>query len=105
VEQNLLKAEAQYRLNNHAAAAALVNVTRTAAGLNATDANGTNSSCVPRLPDGSCGGLLEMIKWERRMTSSHNASYLMNDDVLRQPSLGRPDAGHLPTAAGALCSG
>jgi hypothetical protein len=77
VEQNLLKAEAQYRLNNRAAAAALVNPTRTAAGLNATDANGTNSSCVPKLPDGSCGGLLEMIKWERRMLASHNASYHM----------------------------
>jgi hypothetical protein len=78
VEQRLLKAEAMYRLGNHATAAQLVNVSRTAAGLNATDAIGTNTSCVPRLPDSSCGGLLEMIKWERRMTSSHNASYLMN---------------------------
>jgi hypothetical protein len=78
VEQNLLKAEANYRLGNMAAAAALVNESRTAAGLSATDAAGTNTSCVPRLPDGSCGGLLEMIKWERRMTSSHNGSYLMN---------------------------
>lgn len=77
-EQRLLKAEAHYRLGNRAEAASLVNETRTAAGLNATDAGGTNTSCVPRLPDGSCGDLLEMIKWERRMIASHHASYLMN---------------------------
>ena len=66
-EMRLLKAEALYRLGDRAAAAAIVNETRTAAGLNGTDATGSNSSCVPRLPDGSCGGLWEMLKWEKRM--------------------------------------
>jgi hypothetical protein len=77
VEQRLLAAEALYRLNRRAEAAAIVNETRTAAGLNATDANGTNTSCVPKLPNGQCGGLLEMIKWERRMLASHEGQYLM----------------------------
>jgi len=42
-------------------------MTRTLNGLNATDASGTNSSCVPKLPDGSCGDLWEMLKWEKRL--------------------------------------
>ena len=66
-EMNLLKAEGLYNTGDLAGAAALVNLTRTAAGLNATDAAGTNTSCVPKLPDGTCGGLLEMLKWEKRM--------------------------------------
>jgi hypothetical protein len=71
-EQRMLKAEGLYRQGgaaNMAAAAALVNVSRTAAGLNATDAAGTNTSCVPKLPAGACGNLFEMIKWEMRMGS------------------------------------
>jgi hypothetical protein len=66
-EMRLLKAEALYRTGDLAGAAALINVSREAAGLGATDANGTNADCVPRLPDGSCGGLFEMLKWEKRM--------------------------------------
>ena len=46
--------------------AAIVNETRTLYGLSATDAGGTNESCVPKLPDGSCGDLWEMLKWEKR---------------------------------------
>jgi hypothetical protein len=42
-------------------------VSREAAGLGATNANGTNADGVPRRPDGSCGGLFEMLKWEKRM--------------------------------------
>ncbi len=67
VEMRLLKAEALFRTNDRAGAATIINQTRTAAGLNATDANGTNTSCVPKLPDGRCGDLLEMLKWEVRM--------------------------------------
>lgn len=67
VEMDLLKAEALYRNGDKAGAATLVNKTRTAAGLNATDAAGTNTSCVPKLPDGTCGDLLEMLKWEKRI--------------------------------------
>lgn len=63
----LLEAEGRYRMADMAGAAALINPSRTAAGLAGTDAAGTNSDCVPRLPDGSCGGLWEMLKWEKRM--------------------------------------
>lgn len=67
-EMNMLKAEGLYRQGDKAGAATLVNITRVGVGgLNATDANGTNTSCVPKLPSGSCGDLLEMIKWEKRV--------------------------------------
>ncbi|UCC84030.1 MAG: hypothetical protein JSW46_03615, partial [Gemmatimonadota bacterium] len=66
-ELNLLKAEALYRTGDPAGAAALINITREAAGLNATDAAGTNTDCVPKLPDGTCGDLFEMLKWEKRI--------------------------------------
>jgi hypothetical protein len=66
-EMRLLKAEALLRTGNAAGAADLINVTRVAAGLNATDAAGTNTSCVPKLPNGSCGNLMEMLKWEKRL--------------------------------------
>jgi hypothetical protein len=66
-EMRLLKAEGLFRLGDRAGAAAVVNETRTLAGLSATDAFGSNDSCVPKLPDGSCGGLWEMLKWEKRM--------------------------------------
>lgn len=68
-ELNMLRAEAYMNGAGGTAAdaAALINDTRTAYGLNATDASGTNTSCVPRLPDGSCGDLMEMLKWEKRL--------------------------------------
>jgi hypothetical protein len=69
-EMRLLKAEALYWAGDRAGAAAIVNETRTPAGLNPTDASGTNTSCVPRLPDGSCGDLWEMLKWEKRMETA-----------------------------------
>ena len=66
----LLKAEGLWRTGDPGAAAAIVNETRVAhGGLDPADAAGTNTSCVPRLPDGSCGGLFEMLKWEKRMES------------------------------------
>ena len=65
-EMNLLKAEGYYYQNNLAEVANIINTTRTAAGLNATDATGTNTSCVPKLPDETCGDLWEMLKWEKR---------------------------------------
>lgn len=66
-EMRLLTAEGLYRTGDLAGAAAIVNETRVPAGLNATDAGGTNTSCVPKLPDGSCGDLFEMLKWEKRL--------------------------------------
>jgi len=66
----LLKAEGMYRGGNMAGAAAIINETRTLYGLNATDASGTNTSCVPKMPNGQCGDLWEMLKWEKRHESS-----------------------------------
>jgi hypothetical protein len=62
-----LRAEAEYRAGNMGTVATMVNSTRTLHGLNATDAAGTNTSCVPRLPNGNCGDLWEMLKWEKRL--------------------------------------
>jgi hypothetical protein len=69
-EMKLLKAEGLYRNGDRAGAAAIVNETRVPAGLSATDANGTNTSCVPKLPNGQCGDLWEMLKWEKRTETS-----------------------------------
>ncbi|MDH5758941.1 MAG: hypothetical protein OEZ65_05080 [Gemmatimonadota bacterium] len=66
-EMRLLKAEGLYRAGDLAGAAAIINETRVPNGLNATDAAGLNTSCVPKLPDGACGDLWEMLKWEKRM--------------------------------------
>jgi hypothetical protein len=65
-EMRALAAEANYRAGNMAAVATFVNETRTLHGLNATDAAGTNTSCVPKLPNNNCGDLWEMFKWEKR---------------------------------------
>ena len=70
-EMDLLKAEALYRLAGNtmtAEAAALVNNTRVAAGLDDIS-DGVNDSCVPRLPDESCGDFFEALKWEKRMVT------------------------------------
>lgn len=73
----LLAAEALYRTGQLDDAADSVNVTRVGVGgLSPADAQGTNTSCVPRLPDGSCGGLLEMIKWEKRLHGWMRGPYL-----------------------------
>jgi hypothetical protein len=66
-EMKALIAEADYRAGNLGAVATFVNETRTVHGLIATDAAGTNTNCVPRLPSGSCGDLWEMFKWEKRL--------------------------------------
>lgn len=75
-ELRLLRAEAYYRLNQFDQAAELINVTRVGmGGLN--PATGTpnvpaiNTSCVPKLPNGQCGDLWEMLKWEKRMETYH----------------------------------
>ncbi|UCC73550.1 MAG: hypothetical protein JSV86_03020 [Gemmatimonadota bacterium] len=66
-EMNMLKAEAHYWNGELAEAANLINLTRVPAGLNATDAAGLNTSCVPKLPNETCGDLYEMLKWEWRL--------------------------------------
>lgn len=70
-EMRLLKAEGLLRTGNAPAAADLINVTRVGeGGLSPADPsapNDGNDSCVPRLPNESCGDLLEMLKWEKRL--------------------------------------
>jgi hypothetical protein len=66
-EMKALVAEKAYIDGDMAAVAAFVNETRTLHGLQATDAAGTNTDCVPRLPNGNCGDLWEMFKWEKRL--------------------------------------
>jgi hypothetical protein len=66
-EMRALAAEAAYYRGDMEAVASFVNETRTRHGLQPTDATGANPDCVPRLPDGSCGDLWEMFKWEKRL--------------------------------------
>jgi hypothetical protein len=74
-ELDLLRAEGHFRIGNLAQAADLVNATRVAAGLNATNATGVNTSCVPKLPNGSCGNLFEMLKWEFRLETQFQGMF------------------------------
>jgi hypothetical protein len=82
-EVRLLAAEANYRLGNFAAASALVDISRTANGLPAitplgltttgtVQGTGSAAACIPKIPTGAtgpvvCGGLLEAIKYEKRI--------------------------------------
>ena len=75
-EMRLLQAEGHYRNGALGTAATLINETREAAGLNATDAAGLNTSCVPKLADGSCGDLFEMLKWEVRLETMYQGLHM-----------------------------
>lgn len=69
-EVAMLRAEGLIRTSQAAAAMPLVNASRTANGLPAfTDPNTApgGTACVPRLPNGTCGTLLEAMKYEKRM--------------------------------------
>jgi hypothetical protein len=66
-ELRLLAAEGLFRTGQLQKAADSVNVSRVFNGLNATNSAGLNTSCVPKLPNGSCGNLFEMLKWEKRL--------------------------------------
>lgn len=69
-EIDLLRAEAEYRLNGNApnaTAIALVDMYRTAAGLDSSA--GANEDCVPKLPNGNCGDFFEQLKWEKRINT------------------------------------
>ena len=67
----MLQAEGLIRTGNAAGAMTLVNTSRTANGLLAfTDPAGVApgaNGCVPKLPNGNCGSLLEAMKYEKRM--------------------------------------
>jgi hypothetical protein len=82
-ENRLLAAEAHFRLGQFGAAADSINKSRvTQGGLNATNADGLNTSCVPKLPSGACGNLFEMLKWEKRNetwgTGAYKASWFFD---------------------------
>ena len=77
---DMLQAEGQIRKSNYAAAAALINTTRTKNGLPAITANDNTTpvpggnACVPKVPFGSgpsatisCGNMMEAMKCEKRI--------------------------------------
>lgn len=82
-EMNLLEAEGQYRKNNFAAAAALINKTRQKNGLppitalDATSPVPGGNACVPKVPVApnyntiACGNLFEALKWEKRNETAY----------------------------------
>lgn len=84
-ENDMLAAEGHIRKGNIAAAATLIDRTRTTAGLpalsgaltSATQAVPGDNACVPRVPAGpsftttACGTILEAMKWEKRMESAY----------------------------------
>jgi len=75
-ELRLLAAEALFRTGNLAAAADSINVTRVGrGGLNPTNAAGLNTSCVPKLPNGACGNLFDMLKWEKKVETIGYGNY------------------------------
>jgi hypothetical protein len=84
-ENDLLAAEGHIRKSDFASAAALIDRTRTAAGLPALTGMITDATqpvpggvqCVPRVPVGpdftstACGTILEAMKWEKRMETAY----------------------------------
>jgi hypothetical protein len=82
-ENDMLQAEGLIRKGSFAAAAALINVTRTKNGLPAiTTFDGTSpvpggANCVPKVPVGptyttiACGNMLEAMKWEKRIETAY----------------------------------
>jgi hypothetical protein len=78
-ELDMLEAEGHIRKSNFAAAAVLINKTRTANGLDAITAlDGTSpvpggAACVPKVPSGttvSCGNMMEAMKYEKRIETN-----------------------------------
>lgn len=69
-EMRLLKAEGLIRTNRAADAVPLINESRVAIGeLPPVTVDGVPDAadCVPRLPNGQCGDLMEALKWEKRV--------------------------------------
>jgi hypothetical protein len=86
-EMNLLRAEARYRANDFVGAAALVNLSRTVAGLPNAPGDavslvpGAGASCVPKVPKAptyatiGCGTLWDALIYEKVIETMH-MSYL-----------------------------
>ncbi len=76
-ELDMLAAEAHLRaaVPNYAAAEVLINISRTRNGLPSVVGVGAGvvpggNSCVPKLPNGTCGTLFEAMKYEKRMETA-----------------------------------
>jgi hypothetical protein len=69
-EMDLIKAEALIELGRADEALPLINATRVGnGGLPAATTAGApgGNACVPKLADGTCGDLMETLKWEKRL--------------------------------------
>src|SRR5699024_1359527 len=78
-EIDMLAAEAYIRKGDYVSAAALINKTRTKAGLppvtGTVDGGLSGATCVPRVPTSTgdatqCGNLMEAMKYEKRMETA-----------------------------------
>jgi len=72
-EIDMLAAEGYIRTSQAALAVPLINITRVANGLAAVTTAGVPNTpgCTPRLPDGTCGDLMEAMKYEKRMETAY----------------------------------
>ncbi len=77
-ELDMIKAEALIRMGgaaNLADAATLINITRVGNGglapVTAAGVPGTTATCVPQNADGTCGSLMEAMKYEKRLENTH----------------------------------
>jgi hypothetical protein len=85
-EMNLLRAEGLYRQGSYAASAALVNLSRAAAGLPAMAGDNVSvapggADCIPKIPPlAACGTLFEALKYEKRIETMfmHYASTFLD---------------------------
>lgn len=74
-EIDMLAAEGYIRTGNNAAAEALIDISRLRNGLPSVVGVGAGTvpggvACVPKMPNGSCGTLLEAMKYEKRMETA-----------------------------------
>ncbi len=74
-EIDMLAAEGYIRAANYAAAEPLIDISRLRNGLPSVVGVGAGvvpggASCVPKLPSGTCGTLLEAMKYEKRMETA-----------------------------------
>jgi hypothetical protein len=84
-EIDMLRAEGHIRLNQHAQAEPLIDITRVPNGLSSVVGVGTGTiaepNCVPRLPNGACATLLEAMKYEKRMETAYTGYMIWYTDL------------------------
>lgn len=75
-EIDMLAAEGYIRTGQHASAEPLIDISRlrnnlpTVVGVGATGTVPGGAACVPKLPNGTCGTLLDALKYEKRMETA-----------------------------------